>query len=134
MAHYKVICRLDYLSEIRNFVRSQMEDLHIRGELAELIVVAVDEACANSIIHHHKSDGVSEFDIYIEKSAGSLLIEIRDEGKPFPIDEYKPKGITKLIKRGSPGGLGIQLIMSIMDRVEVIEDEGHFCYRFIKNL
>ena len=97
-------------------------------------VLAVDEACANSIIHGHEIDGKSEFDLYIQREKDLLVIEIRDKGTPFPIDKYQPEQIETLIKNKTQGGLGILLITSIMDKVEVLRKEEQFTCRFTKKL
>lgn len=116
------------------FIRKQLSQFSVEEKLSHQIVLAVDEACANSIIHHHKEDGKSKFDIFISRDKDKLTIEIKDKGDPFPINEYKPKDLEALLHDGTPGGLGILLITSIMDKVEVIRKDKHFLYRFVKNL
>lgn len=132
MVQYKAICSLNCLPQIRKFVREELIKLEVSENLTNQLVLAVDEACANSIIHQHQNDGKSEFDLVLNRVGGQLVIEIRDTGIPFPIDKYQPEEIGVILQRGTPGGLGIKLITEIMDKVEVEMNHGKFTYRFIK--
>ncbi|MCB9232025.1 MAG: ATP-binding protein [Bacteroidia bacterium] len=132
MAHYRATCSLKCLAGIREFVREELSKLGIQEEMANQLVLVVDEACTNSILHQHRNDGISQFDLYIRMSGAKLMFEIHDKGEPFPIDEYKPKELNDIVAMRIHGGLGINLIHKIMDKVEVDRKKGHFAYRFIK--
>ena len=131
-AHFTATCSKHFLPDIREFMRKHLASLPIQETLRHQIVLAVDEACANNIIHQHGNDGVSCFDISLYTTGNLLHIEIHDKGTPFPIDEYQPKELEILIKDRIRGGLGITLINKIMDKVEVLEKGDHFTYRFSK--
>ena len=131
-AHFKATCSKNYLPEIREFMRKHLAALPIREGLRHQIVLAVDEACANNIIHQHENDGVSCFDISLYTNGNTLHIEIHDQGTPFPINEYKSQEIDTLIKNRIRGGLGIALINKIMDNVEIVRQGERFTYRFSK--
>ena len=108
--------------------------MKVQEGMMHQLVLAVDEACANSIIHHHAEDGTSIIELTITKKGRELLIELKDNGEPFPINEYKPEDIKEIIKKRTRGGLGIFLITKIMDKIEVIERKDDFTYRFTKYL
>lgn len=131
-AHFTATCSKHFLPEIREFMRKHLSRLPIQEGLRHQIVLAVDEACANNIIHQHGNDGVSCFDLSIYTNGNSLHIEIHDKGTPFPINEYQPKDLEILIKDRIRGGLGIALINKIMDNVEVVRNGDNFTYRFSK--
>lgn len=131
-AHFTATCSKQYLPEIREFMRRHLSALPIQEALRHQIILAVDEACANNIIHQHGNDGVSCFDITLYTNGHMLHIEIHDQGNPFPINEYKPKELEILIKNRIRGGLGIALINKIMDNVEVVREGEMFTYRFSK--
>ena len=133
-ASYKAICSIKTLPQIREFVKEHLEKLELQQALKDQLVLAVDEACANNIIHQHDDDGISCFDLVIYTHGPSLCIEIRDKGKPFPIDQYEPKQVESLLKEGAKGGLGIALITKIMDKVEVVKHENAFTYKFTKHI
>ena len=133
-ASYKAICSIKNLPRIREFVKEHLNGLDMPQPLKDQLVLAVDEACANNIIHQHHDDGVSCFDLVIYTHGPSLCIEIRDQGKPFAIDQYEPRQVEALLKDRAKGGLGIALITKIMDKVEVVKHENAFTYKFTKHL
>jgi serine/threonine-protein kinase RsbW len=122
------------LPKIRKFVNSWLGGNEVTGKTANQIVLAIDEACANSIIHHHKCDNTSHIEVCLCRKEASVLIEIKDTGKAFRIDEYKPHGISENIRRRHKGGLGIYLINMIMDEIEVKEGNGGYVYKFTKHV
>ena len=133
-SNYIAVCSKQSLPKIRAFVENELESMDIRGTTAHQLVLAVDEACANSIIHQHSCDGKSRIQLTITRHGDELLIELSDNGVPFPIHEYRPTDLREIIKKRTKGGLGIYLITTIMDKVEVVENEQNFIYRFTKYL
>jgi len=115
-------------------VRDTLLALDVRRKDSHLIVLAMDEACSNAIIHHHHCDGVSSIDVVIYRTETELRLEIEDTGKAFPIHTYKPGKLSDLVKLRRKGGLGISLIHKVMDKIEVEQFNGYYIYRFTKNL
>lgn len=130
--HYIAACSKQSLPKIRAFVEEELLALNVQEATTHQLVLAVDEACANSIIHHHLCDENSRIKLTISRHGKELLIELTDHGDPFPINEYKPENLNEIIRKGTKGGLGIFLINKIMDKVEVVENSDHFVYRFTK--
>jgi serine/threonine-protein kinase RsbW len=130
--HYLAPCSKQSLPKIRAFVEEELRALDVEENMTHQLVLAVDEACANSIIHQHLCDEKSRIKVTISRKGKELLIELTDNGEPFPITEYKPENLTEIIRKRTKGGLGIFLINKIMDKIEVIEHSDHFIYRFIK--
>jgi serine/threonine-protein kinase RsbW len=52
----RVSCSIDNLKEIRSFVNKRLQELSVSELEINMIVLAVDEICANIIIHSNKSD------------------------------------------------------------------------------
>ena len=133
-AYLRVRCNKANLAEVRAFVKAQLTDLDIHGKLSHQIVLAVDEACANCMIHQHQCDNYSTIEVSLYKKETVLYTEIKDTGKAFPIDKYKPKHVSEIVKARGKGGLGINLIHRIMDEVKVEEATDHFIYKFAKQI
>jgi serine/threonine-protein kinase RsbW len=134
-AQFTAVCTKASLAEIRKFMEQQLVRMGIGEPIVYQLVLAVDEACANSIIHQHHDDGVSVIEIRVELKDHRLVIELEDEGEPFPIDQVTPEAdIESIVKSRAKGGLGLILITRIMDKVEVIRGGKHFTYRFIKKV
>lgn len=133
-AYLRVRCNKGNLAIIREFVRSRLDDLHIVGTISNQIVLAVDEACANCMIHQHQCDNYSTIEVAIYRDEETLFTEIKDTGKAFPIDTYQPQHLNEIVKGRVKGGLGINLIHKIMDIVKVEEKRDHFIYKLGKRI
>lgn len=133
-AYLRVRCNKAYLSTIREFVKSRLADLEVTGPVSSQIVLAVDEACANCMIHQHQCDNYSTIEVVIYREEGTLYTEIKDTGKAFPLHEYQPKQVSDIIQERGKGGMGINLIHRIMDEIEVEERRDYFVYKLGKHL
>ncbi len=123
-----------FLATIRNFVKDRLADLEVTGLVSNQIVLAVDEACANCMIHQHQCDNYSTIEVSIYRENGTLYTEIKDTGKAFPIHEYQPERISDIVRKRGKGGLGINLIHRIMDEIKVEEGQGYYVYKLGKHL
>lgn len=107
----------EYVSVARltaSFVANQMGfDI----ETIEDIKLAVGEACNNAIIHSGSSD---TYKLEFIKEVDNLKIEIVDSGKGFSLDSYKKPNAEDL----QENGLGLFIIKSLMDTVEIESSEG----------
>jgi serine/threonine-protein kinase RsbW len=133
-AYLRVRCNKGNLAIIREFVRSRLQDLHVGGRDSNQIVLAVDEACANCMIHQHQCDNYSTIEVAIYRENGTLYTEIKDTGHAFRIDTYQPQKLHEIIKSRRKGGLGLSLIHKIMDEVKVEEKRDHFIYKLGKRI
>lgn len=107
----------EYVSVARltaSFVANQMGfDI----ETIEDIKLAVGEACNNAIIHSGTTD---TYQLEFIKELDNLKIEIVDSGKGFSMDQYKKPNAEDL----QENGLGLFIIKSLMDTVEIETSEG----------
>ena len=92
------------LSRIRSFSDETLADLKL----------ALTEACSNSVRHAY-DDGEGHVDISFELRDDRLIVEVADDGTGFEPDGGAKSGDDVL----SEGGLGIAIIRSIADEVEI---------------
>lgn len=108
----------EYVSIARvtaSFVANQMGfDI----ETIEDIKLAVGEACNNAIIH---SGSDETYTLEFIKKSDHLTIEVADSGKGFSLDRYKTPNAEEL----QENGLGLFIIKSLMDTVEIETSEGN---------
>lgn len=130
----QVTCSRSNLAVIRDYVKSCLDAFAVTGKTAGQIVLAVDEACANCIIHQHNCDGNSHIEVSLNHADGVIVIAIKDSGEAFPIDAYTPQSLEEIIRDRKKGGLGINLIHRIMDKIEVEQREGYHLYKFEKRI
>ncbi|MBI1192530.1 MAG: ATP-binding protein [Bacteroidetes bacterium] len=117
IAHYSVICRREELKSIRDRLGAELETHGITGLLRDQVVLAVDEACANAIIHGNDCDENRTIRIEAELREGILTVRIYDVGQ-FEFDpKLLERDIDYFIRNKMKGGLGLKLIHAIMDEV-----------------
>jgi serine/threonine-protein kinase RsbW len=76
------------------------------------VVLAVDEVLSN--IARHAYEGPGEIEIEFKDHADHTEIVVRDSGKTFDLTQAPLPDLP----RTEPGGLGIYLIRTLMDKVE----------------
>jgi anti-sigma regulatory factor (Ser/Thr protein kinase) len=116
------------LRGIRGLVRCYVADHGFSDERCDEIVLAVDEACTNSIRHAYHGAPDRALELVLRSNDMELVVELRDQGKPAPWEVLEPKEVKPPdLDNLTPGGLGIQLMYSVFDEVTFTpgEHEGN---------
>ena len=125
----KVNCTKKNLKLIRDFVTEYLDAYALSDILQNQIVLAVDEICANLIIHANQEDASKYIILSIQKISNSIEFEITDNGVAFNQTGYKEPNIEEHIRIGKKGGVGIALVNRIMDQVEFKSVKGkNICF------
>lgn len=103
---------------MRKFVTEVLHKHHVSDIETNMMVLAVDEVCANIIIHGHPSDRDDFVKINIDVTGEGIWFEIVDKGAAFNIMKYNEPVLDDLIKNKQKGGVGIMLVKKIMDKIE----------------
>lgn len=128
----KISCQTAALSELRVFLKKTLGELHL-SEVDQLqLILAVEEVCANLIIHSHKCNALDFIQLDIKQNPGKLIFEITDEGKAFNMLDYEVPDLNKVKGDKRKGGLGIILVKKIMDEIEFDSTRGTNTCRLIK--
>ena len=89
-------------------------------------LLAVGEAIDNAVIHGNKFSPDKFIEVEYLSEPGKITFMVTDQGDGFdylkhlniPLEEFQaPKLISKTIKYGSPGGLGLALIRKCANEV-----------------
>lgn len=120
MTHkFSTSCRREKLQEIRQFVSEVLQDIGLPEGEAGKVILAVDEVCANLIIHSNKGNPQEKLELYVEHDGEhNIRFEIVDHGVGFDYAQYQEPNIKEIIQTKRKGGLGIMLVKKIMDHVE----------------
>jgi serine/threonine-protein kinase RsbW len=94
------------LSRVRTFPDETLADLKL----------ALTEACSNSVRHAYEN-GEGHVGISFELLDDRLIVEVADDGTGFELDAADGDGGGR--EELSEGGLGIAIIRSIADEVEI---------------
>jgi len=98
------------------------------------IILAVEEVCANLIIHSHACNPSDSIVLKIFKNRNKIIFEIKDSGKAFNLLEYQEPQLADVIKEKRKGGLGIILVKKIMDSIEFESSNNQNICRLTKTL
>ncbi|MDH3709060.1 MAG: ATP-binding protein [Cyclobacteriaceae bacterium] len=131
----KVNCQKERLRDVRVFVEKHLKKHGVPEVEVGKMVLAVDEVCANLMIHSHKCDPQKHIGIKINVKHGKeVVFDISDYGVGFNFCHYKEPSIDDIIKQKKKGGVGLILVKRIMDHMEFIRKHNRNVYRLVKRL
>lgn len=133
----KVPCCKSKLKTIRSFVDDTLGQYIISDIDLNMLVLAVDEVCANLIVHADSENNTSEecivLNIMVRRNTIVFeVIDFKDHG--FDFSNYKEPKLDDLIKSRRKGGLGLMLVRRIMDDVEFKTTNSLNVCRMVKKM
>ncbi len=134
-ANLTTVCSVEAQEEIRAFLGDYFEDLTISSSEKNQLILAVDEAVANAIIHGNEGEEENTITLDIDVTKKRISIEIHNIGlfDTDVLEKKKGKDLKSIIKDKQKGGLGLKLIYSIMDIVAFFTtDKGKSGLRMVK--
>ena len=123
----KVPAKPEYVGVVRLTVSGIANRLGYTYDDIEDIKIAVAEACTN-VVNHAYEDSDGQMTIGCGVYQDRLEIMVADRGQSFSIENLKdnlgPISSDKPISQLKEGGLGLFLIDTLMDKVEISNDTG----------
>lgn len=109
-------------NEIMDFLMHTKE-VQACPSLAYTVRISCEEIIVNIISYAYPPDADGYIWLEVTRDDGKLCIEIQDGGVPFnPLDRQKPD-ISQQLEEREIGGLGIFLVLEMMDEVEYRYEE-----------
>ena len=131
---YKIPCSTAHLKDLRFFLNKVLSGLDLGDVDQNALILAVDEVCANIIIHSNCEQSES-IEMNVIHSDKTLIFEIIDgSDQSFDINAYNAPELQEIIKTRRKGGIGLMLVKKIMDKIEVEQLNGKNCCRLYKSL
>jgi anti-sigma regulatory factor (Ser/Thr protein kinase) len=114
LARLRIPARADRLAQVRRRVAHALAPLALDRALADGLVLAVDEACAN-VVRHGYAGADEEGDIVVSlwREGAEIVVRVRDFAPPVDLRRLAPRDPRAL----RAGGLGLRLIRELMDEV-----------------
>ena len=109
----------EYVGVVRLAVSSLANKSGFDIEAIEDIKIAVSEACTNALIHGGQKC-LCNYDVECEVEEAKLTITVIDCGKGYAKKEYKEPDCEE----PKESGLGIYIIKTLMDEVEIVTNEN----------
>lgn len=131
---------LTITSEPRNLcrVRKVANDFAMAAGLGsgevDLLVLGLDEACANIIRHAYQGAPGNRIRLVCEKLSGQIRFRLRDFGLPCDPSMLGKKLQERSLECVRPGGLGLHFICKAFDEVQFVPKETGTELRLIKFL
>lgn len=122
-----VHCEKNRLKDIRSFIEQSLQHQKQLDESAIYeMITAVDEVCANMMIHANDCNPEKsiEIEIFIDEKEG-VTFKIFDNGIQFDYKAYNEPTIDQIVKDKKKGGLGMMIVKKVMDRIEFLNDHNH---------
>lgn len=130
----RLYCNTDQLVNLRQFLDVRLRDTAMSEIDSLQVILAVEEVCANLIIHSHDCNPTEFIELNVIRKNGSIVFEIKDYGRGFNILEYQEPNIDQVMKTKRKGGLGIMLVKKIMDKIEFESNGTKNICRLFKNI
>lgn len=128
----RIYCQTSSLVEVRVFLQKTLRELRLSEKDQHQVTLAVEEICANLIIHSHNCNAKDHIELEVKEAPGKLIFEIKDQGEAFNLIDYEIPDLKKVIEEKRKGGLGIILVRKIMDEIEFESHKGTNTCRLIK--
>jgi serine/threonine-protein kinase RsbW len=125
-------CQTSALSELRAFLQTALSTVTLNEIEKHQVTLAVEEVCANLIIHSHGCNATEVIQLRIQDLKEKLIFEISDQGEAFNLLDYEVPDLKKVMIEKRKGGLGIILVKKIMDEIEFESKNGTNTCRLIK--
>ncbi len=126
-------CSTAALAELRSFLQKNKAIFKLSEVDRHQVTLAVEEVCANLIIHSHACNPKEEIHLEVKELNKKIIVEITDKGDAFNLLEYKVPDLSQVIEEKRKGGIGILLVKKIMDEIEFESKNGKNICRLIKN-
>jgi serine/threonine-protein kinase RsbW len=117
-----VQAQLEQLMVLRTFLTETCQQWEIDEATTFLLTLAVDEICANIVLHGYADRAPGPITLDAQHNARQVTLTICDWGTPFDPRQAPAPAITASWEERPVGGLGIYLALSAMDEVTYCAD------------
>ena len=104
------------LAKIRKFVQQATSALGVTQDTINDIILAVEEAAANIIIHGYKNQP-GMIKIVVRKESDSIFIRLQDQAPSFDPTQVPPPDLNRPLDERPLGKLGIYMIKQTVDEM-----------------
>ncbi len=128
MAIYIIQASLKNLKNVRNWLKSILDNFDIGEKASFQLITAVNEVVTNVIVHTHHENPVMKVGIKVEPCGDGIRVEILD---------FCPKCEVKLVEQEgsveSESGFGLRIVRSLVDHFEHRKVESGNLFILVKH-
>ncbi len=111
----------DNLKMVRDVIEECCVRVGASATEVQQLLLGINEACANVIQHGYQNDPTGKIVLSVFYKAGELIFHLKDYAECIDSDCIRPRDLNEC----RPGGLGVNLIDSVMDSWEFV-GEKHY--------
>lgn len=130
----QIYCDRKNLIEIRQFVTEILKSTSLSDIEVNALVLAVDEVCANVIIHSTDCDSNQSLEVFAKIKKNDIIFEVIDNGIGYDLRAHKMPKVNEIIREKRKGGVGLMLVQKIMDEIDFIPGNKGNIIRLIKHI
>lgn len=116
------------LAVVREFLRNAINRSRLARSDANKVVLAVDEAVANTIQHGYRGQPPGAVEVLIEADDTRFQVKVRDNGVSYDAargaDSTQGFDLQAHIAQGRKRGLGLFIMRRVMDEVRYTARDG----------
>lgn len=101
----QISCKRQNLKDVRKFVASNLEQTKLTAVDINALILAVDEVCANVIIHSNKCDENQKLEVFAELKKEEVIFEVIDNGLGYDLRKHEAPNLKDIVKAKRKGGL-----------------------------
>jgi len=132
--HFSLRAELPNLPLLRDFVVEACQLMGLGDDGTQALKLAVDEACANLILHGFADMEPGDIRLSVEHLGDRVQVQIQDDGRTFHPDLAAPPNMNAEAQDRQLGGLGIFFIKEMVDELSYESSDGVNCMTLIKRL
>jgi len=121
VALLRVDAELAHLAQVRQFVETAALALGAPADIADALVLAVDE-CATNVIEHGYGGRGGQLEVEIRRDGRAvdavLIVVLRDNAPLFDPTQLPQPDVSRPLEERPVGGLGAFLVRQLVDRVD----------------
>ena len=120
LLHVRFPAKVDRIKLIRPGIERSARMCGLAPENARDVVLAVDEACQNIIVHGYQGRDGGEIELTLIQYGKGIVVELRDRAPIVDPSKIRHRDLQDI----RPGKLGSYFMHAIMDRVEYFPAPG----------
>jgi anti-sigma regulatory factor (Ser/Thr protein kinase) len=126
---FELASRTDAVAPVLDAIEACLAENGLPTELTLELRLLGEEAITN-IVKYAGANGIT---VAVEVSEPSVMLELRDDGRPFDPLSAAPPDLDASVEQRPLGGLGIHLLQTLTDAVSYERDADWNVLRLTKN-
>ena len=131
-AEFRLKNNLDEIKHLSSRLKQVAKKFGINKIDLHDINLVLEEWFTNLILHGGASHGNKEIKVKIRVTEEKVYIEVTDEGKYFNPKEFNLPDLNQPLEKRIPGGIGLHLILKLMDKINYKQEDGKNVLRLEK--